>query len=591
MADGSAYILICVTTFYIAGSSTIAVSHTKVGSPSYEGPYAGLTKGRQWDYSDHGVSWAMGKCNSGIQQSPIPLPTEVKNNSINSMTLYYRYKEIEKEVSLFNDGYMFSITPDTCSGGFGIGPGNLIDGQPLDVDSRYSLALVVFHSPSEHTWGGEHLPLEVQLIHRKSDDPESQGIISIGFNHAMDEVAEHPFLAALLEKDPTVEERGATEVNMLPEHSLDFGALIGEGKMWTYDGSMTVPSCKQNAKWFVRQHYHEAPVAQIEKFTKTILQMTSQTGNNRVIQPLGGRQVTLMDSLDATNIETVEEKEKKEGRISAPATVAVQTKDVDDEDAVEPASTVQVDPELDEGYRKMAQNMAKFMINTAEQILSTFSRTIILHYPDHIKDRDQGIVQARAEVQAQTEGHDNAAQVMSAACDFTPETETAAKIKSCDSAKEVVTEKEAELEAAQQILNERTVKVETEIRAAQAQEEKKIKNEVKQTKGDIDEKTVESVPNDVHQLKVSVPQGGDVNDPFSTDCAETSSRIGQQNPGTAEYLTPNLDQSANVPGIHFEESDAEDADVVAPSGGEDDDEAPALFLQLHRGSRKPRIQK
>merc|ERR1719160_1442508 len=293
---------------------------------------------------------------------------------------------------------MFSITCPACTGGFGIGESAIIDGQPIDVESKYALALVVFHSPSEHKWSGEHLPLEVQLIHRKSDDPESQAIISIGFNHAVDEVAEHPFLAAVLEKDPALEERTSTDVNKLPEHSLDFGALIGDGNMWTYDGSMTVPSCQPNAKWFVRQHYHEAPETQIKKLTDAVLQITSQTGNNRVTQPLGGRQVTLMQSVDATNIMTVDEKEKKAGLESAPATVAA-PKDVDNEDAVQSASTVKVDPELDEGYRKEQKALGTFTINTAEQILNTFSRTDIMHYPDRIKDRDQGMLQNRENVQ------------------------------------------------------------------------------------------------------------------------------------------------------------------------------------------------
>jgi len=577
MADAPAFVFTCVA-FFIAGGSAIAVGRAKLGSPKYDGPYQGLTKNREWDYSDHGVSWAMGKCNSGIHQSPVELPTEIKNSS---RSLFYRYKQIDKEMHMYNDGYMFSITADVCTGGFGIGESMTIDGQPLEVESKYALALVLFHSPSEHKWGGEHLPLEVQLVHRKSDDPESQAIISIGFNHAVDEVNEHPFLAALLEQDPTVEERTATDVNKLPEHSLDFGALIGDGNMWTYDGSMTVPSCKPNAKWFVRQHYHEAPAVQIEKFSTAIMQITNQNGNNRVTQPLGDRVVSLMKSVDATNIETVEEKEKRAEKTSAPATVAA-PKDGDDEDAVQVASTVHVDPELDEGFRKQQEKLGTFFIKTSEQILSTFTRTAIVHYPEQIEDTDSGVVEARETVQKITDERDAAAQVMGSACDFTPETETKAKANSCNMAKQVSAEKEVELQAAQKILDERSVKVETEIRDAQADVQKAIQKEAEQTQAGGDEKTMQSVPSDTHQLQVAVPQG-DVNDPFSMDCAESSSRIDAQNPGFAEYLTPNLDQSASVPGIHFTESDGGEADVMAPTDGEDDDDAPALFLQMHRG--------
>lgn len=570
--------------FYVAVGDAI-VSKTKARSPSYQGPYQGTTQGSEWDYHDHGVSWAMGKCNSGLNQSPIALPTEIKNNS---MSFYYRYKKIDHAVKLFNDGYMFSVTTDACTGGFGIGESTIIDGQPLDPQSKYALALVVIHSPSEHTWSGEHLPLEVQLIHRKSDDPESQGIVSIGFNHGMDEVSEHPFLAALLEHDPTLEERTSTETNKSPQNSLDFGALIGDGGMWTYEGSMTVPSCKPNVKWFVKQDYHEAPEPQIRKFTNAIMQMTSQTGNNRVVQPIGDREVTLMKTVDATTMETVEEKERKSETRSAAATVDA-PKDVDDEDAVQPASTVHVDPELDEGFRKKQEQLGTFEIKTSEQILSTFGRTTILHYPERITDTDQAMVQGRKEVLHQTEERDAAAQVQGSACEFTEETATEAKINSCNSAKEVVEEKEVELAAAQKILDERTVHVETEIRDAQKEVEKQMELEAKQASAGGDEKTMESVPHDIHQLNVAVPQG-DVNDPFSSDCAETASRIDAEHPMVAEQITPNLDQSAEVPGIHFTESDEQDPDVMAPTDGNDDDaptdDAPTLFLQVRRGGTR-----
>jgi len=295
--------------------------------------------------------------------------------------------------------------------------------------------------------------------------------------------------------------------------------------------------------------------------------------------------------VDATNIMTVDEKEKKAGLESAPATVAA-PKDVDNEDAVQSASTVKVDPELDEGYRKEQKALGTFTINTAEQILNTFSRTDIMHYPDRIKDRDQGMLQNRENVQGKTEERDAAAQVMGSVCEI-PETDDPiafkAKEKSCNMQKEVLAEKEAELQAAQKILDERTAKIDTEVRAAQAQQQKEIDREAMQTASSGNEKTIKSVPHDVHQLKVETPQG-DVNDPFSMDCAETASRIDAQKPGVAQHLTPHLDSSADIAGVHFTESDESDPDVMAPADGEDND-APAFFLQMHRGGRNLRVPK
>jgi len=57
---------------------------------------------------------------------------------------------------------------DIQVGGFGLGK------YFTTLSGSWSLQQMSIHAPSEHTWGGTHLPLEIQLVHVGSADLHRQ---------------------------------------------------------------------------------------------------------------------------------------------------------------------------------------------------------------------------------------------------------------------------------------------------------------------------------------------------------------------------------------------------------------------------------
>merc|ERR1719161_1261640 len=139
------------------------------------------------------------------------------------------------------------MTFHDCIGGFGMGPSDFMPGSAVEINAeeKYALALAVIHAPSEHTWAGDHLPLELQLIHQRFDDPRHHGVISIGFQNGGNEWSDHPFLSALLEQDLPEAAFTSSKANTINGHGLNFGELIGDNNTFiSYKGSMTIPTCK-----------------------------------------------------------------------------------------------------------------------------------------------------------------------------------------------------------------------------------------------------------------------------------------------------------------------------------------------------------
>jgi len=571
------------------------LAKSRVVTPSYSGPYAGIAKD-DWNYHDHGVSWKIGECASGIKQSPIALPAEA---DINEDAMFFRYKLFYNDVKLFNDGFLFGITLHECIGGFGVGNKELAKSTsgPLEVDEKYNLALIVLHSPSEHTWGGEHLPLEVQFIHRNMQDPEKLGVMSVGFQNGGPDVPDHPFLSTLLEEPLPRDPQTFSVVNKHHPSILDVASLVGDNtSFFTYEGSMTVPRCKPNVKWFVRRGFVDAPQAQILQFYEAISKMTDGSGNNRVVQQLmnsdgSDRKVMLTNAFDASALKTLREEHASN---TAPPTVEVQGGSADHEDAVVVAPTTQGSDATDEGDAKKEEN-AQFNAHDPDSILKAFNRSVIMENPQMVADADPNVQKAKAVHDDLEEKYNEAEQQAAYACkdveaaeekaEKAPESEALqviarAQRKACDSGNEVKAAAKAELDPAKveykkhlAINNEGVMRAQGIIKKLQARE-------ANMTAADPDAKTAESVPTGVYSTRYAAPDSQSL-DPFALECAESSARITEAHPDLAEHLYPSLDTPADIPGIHKMIAEDEE-DIPAPTDAEDDDSAttppPAAML-------------
>ena len=107
---------------------------------------------------------------------------------------------------------------------------NYTEGDALTVGAEsFQLLQYHFHSPSEHTVGGRHSPMEMHLVHRSDD-----------------------------------------------------GDLAAVDR---YDGSLTTPPCSEGVTWIVMSEPIQLSAEQIGAFRRIV------DGNNRPVQPLHGRPV------------------------------------------------------------------------------------------------------------------------------------------------------------------------------------------------------------------------------------------------------------------------------------------------------------
>jgi len=141
------------------------------------GNAAGKNTGRHFSYAHHGQEWREGQCGSRTRQSPINFgPAAPWNCGVaRSPTgcykgpVYFQYQAIDKAFPLSNFGHRLSA--DLRGEGYGGVTYN---------DQWFEIMSVDFHVQAEHTFMGEQLPIELNVIH-KNVDSEHLLMVSIVF--------------------------------------------------------------------------------------------------------------------------------------------------------------------------------------------------------------------------------------------------------------------------------------------------------------------------------------------------------------------------------------------------------------------------
>lgn len=124
------------------------------------------------DWKDHGRDWTEGNCGNHDAASPVNF-ADFQLPLLLQKQFSFNYDPIEAPIKLVNDGYTihmdakpFYTAPDKDMGG-------------IKYDSGYHyLDRIDFHSQSDHTFQGKHMPLEIQLLHKKANS-DSKIIVSI----------------------------------------------------------------------------------------------------------------------------------------------------------------------------------------------------------------------------------------------------------------------------------------------------------------------------------------------------------------------------------------------------------------------------
>ena len=144
------------------------------------------------------------------------------------------------------------------------------------LDSTYELKQFHFHSPSEHTLNGEHMPVEIHFVH--GDDNGHLAVVAVFAT----EGAANPEIAKLWQHLP--DEEGQS--NELGQQIQASGLLPSSKHYYFYQGSLTTPPCTEGVRWVVMQEPIKMSAEQIEALQEAI-----GFDNYRPTQALNGRVV------------------------------------------------------------------------------------------------------------------------------------------------------------------------------------------------------------------------------------------------------------------------------------------------------------
>ena len=209
--------------------------------------------------------WAV--CGAGKMQSPIDLEKTAK---VDLPELRAEFKPAalkiihqEHMADVINTGHSIQV--------------NYTEGDTLKVGSEeFQLLQYHFHSPSEHTVGGKHFPIEMHMVHKSAEG--KLAVVGVFIEEGKHNSAFDPVWSNL---------PSSKSVEHHLEHvTVDVNRLLPTRKTsYRYDGSLTTPPCSEGVKWIVMTDPVQLSGQQINAFRDVM------KGNNRPIQPLNARKV------------------------------------------------------------------------------------------------------------------------------------------------------------------------------------------------------------------------------------------------------------------------------------------------------------
>lgn len=206
-------------------------------------------------------------CAEGQNQSPIDLaaatPGEVEEVRAQFPKADLRIVNQGDVLEALDNGHTIQVNYD--------------GGETLTVgDESYRLLQYHFHSPSEHTVGGEHFPMEMHLVHQSS----SGGLAVIG---VFIEEGEHNHTVDPIWKNLPDEKGEEVELEGV---QVDIDEILPiSPTTYRYFGSLTTPPCSEGVHWLVMTEPIALSSSQIDDFREVFF------GNNRPTQPLNDREV------------------------------------------------------------------------------------------------------------------------------------------------------------------------------------------------------------------------------------------------------------------------------------------------------------
>ncbi|XP_026330419.1 carbonic anhydrase 1-like [Hyposmocoma kahamanoa] len=244
-----------------------------------------------WTYEDQ-LSWPGRKCTEGgYLQSPIDIQTE--NVPMDYENKFIKYGELQfigyQRVLLtaVHNGHTIQFS---CEGDKDMHP--RMTGGPLM--NMYRLEQVHFHWLSEHTIDGNKFPMEIHLVHVRSDltvkdalkTPDGLAIIAIFCKVKVDLSLDLDGLVHdMMNYIPKLKQRGDRMSGIL----LDLKNLVpaNSKSYYTYAGSLTSPECNEVVIWILM----ETPIYVTEYQYDEITKAAVRRHNTRHLQPISRHKI------------------------------------------------------------------------------------------------------------------------------------------------------------------------------------------------------------------------------------------------------------------------------------------------------------
>lgn len=231
----------------------------------------------EWGYEDNGpdkwgsLSPVYATCANGYNQSPIDIQkTKLKAGA----SLNFAYVPSESFTiahnnnmeNIVDNGHTIQVTVE--------GGSVFTFGQ-----KAYNLKQFHFHTPSEHTIDGKHLPMEMHMVHQSKDG--SLAVVSILVKEGKTKNKDFENIITNLPNS-----KGETKD--VKNSKIDLTAHIPKNiSAYHYIGSLTTPPCTEDVQWVIMEDMISLTAEEIKAFSSRIGK------NNRPVQKLYDRKVAL----------------------------------------------------------------------------------------------------------------------------------------------------------------------------------------------------------------------------------------------------------------------------------------------------------
>ncbi len=243
----------------------------------------------QWDYKEPLSQWKP-PCNNGNQQSPLDFPAKAEEYATDQKVIinsvHYGTNSSGTVngtmVVLHNAKYSIKQQNDTDFGYIMVKKG--------DINYKYDLVGIHFHSNSEHKFNGLSGDLEMHLVHSKNNG----WLTSKNITKDPDSKFTYLVVGVMLKVASYKDNENFANINFKAKEVVNFNIKDFppfRKPFLFYEGGLTTPPCTEAVNWIVVHTMEKISKGQYDSFRSWLDKTYTGVTNNRKSQKLNGRKI------------------------------------------------------------------------------------------------------------------------------------------------------------------------------------------------------------------------------------------------------------------------------------------------------------